>query len=119
MMMTKKKYVLDDIKIGIRNKCDDKDYMFLSKNMTCEKIQILLNDNKNIICDMYDKDGLIGFPILDINNNIDSDECEIIMRDMKILLKDRFLYNIIYNINNNRYSLQEQNEYSEEVFVGK
>ena len=50
-MMTKKISVLDDnIKIGrilkeidIRNKCEDKDYMFLSKNTTCEKIQILLN----------------------------------------------------------------------------
>ncbi len=105
--------------IDKRNKSDDKDYMFLSKNVTCEKIQTLLNDKKNIICDLHDRDGLIGLSILDINNNIESDECEVIMRNMKILLKDKFLYNIIYNIDKNRYSLQEQDEYIEKLLIRK
>lgn len=105
--------------IAKKQRFDDRDYMLLSKNMTYDKVRELLDNNKRVVCDIYDKDGLIGLLVQDITNNREKDECEIIMRDMKILLKDRFLYNIIYNINNNRYSLQEQNEYSEEVFVRK
>ena len=100
-----------------RNNSDDKDYMLLSKNVTCEKIKALLDDKKNIICDLHDRDGLIGMPILDINNDFECDECEVILRDMKVSLNDRFLYNIIYNVDKKRYSLQEQDEYHEKLYV--
>ena len=105
--------------IAKRQRFDDRDYMLLSKNVTYEKVRQLLDNNKKVVCDIHDRDGLIGLLIQDVTNNISKDECKVIMRDMTILLNERFLYNIIYDVNKNRYSLQEQAEYMGKLLIRK
>jgi hypothetical protein len=105
--------------IAKRQRFDDRDYMLLSKNVTYEKVRQLLDNNKKVVCDIHDRDGLIGLLIQDVTNNIAKDECKVIMRDMTILLNERFLYNIIYNVDKNRYSLQEQAEYMGKLLIRK
>lgn len=105
--------------IAKRQRYDDRDYMLLSKNVTYEKVRQLLDNNKKVVCDIHDRDGLIGLLIQDVTNNIAKDECKVIMRDMTILLNERFLYNIIYNVDKNRYSLQEQAEYMGKLLIRK
>jgi hypothetical protein len=90
---------------------EDRDFMYLSKNLTYNKVNFLLENNKKVICDLYDRDGKIGLPIIRVDNN------SIIMKNEKHQLNDRFLYNIIYNNKISQYSLQEQDEYFEKIMV--
>jgi hypothetical protein len=108
---------LDFINLYNETSNDDlRDFMMLSKNMTFRKTRYLIDNKKIVICDLSDRDGKIGLPILDITNDIEKETCMIIMRDGIIhQLHDRYLYNIIYNINKNNYSLQEQDEYFEKI----
>jgi len=96
---------------------DDKDLMYLSKNSTCERIKFFLDNGKKVICDLHDRNGLIGLPIIDINNNYDDEYGLIIMKSETYQLKDSFLYNLVYDKKLNRYSLQEQDEYFEKLEV--
>jgi hypothetical protein len=93
---------------------DDRDFMYLSKNLTYKKITFLLESNKKVICDLSDRDGKIGLPILKIENK------SILMKNNEIhVLQDKFLYNIIYNNKCSQYSLQEQDEYFEKIMIDK
>jgi len=96
---------------------DDKDLMYLSKNTTCERVKFFLDNGKKVICDLHDRNGLIGLPILGVKNNYDEESGLIIMRNENHELNDKFLYNLIYNNKLNRYSLQEQDEYFEKLEV--
>ena len=96
-----------------------KDHMYLSKNTTCERVRTLIDSGKSVICDLHDRDGKIGLPIIDINNTHTDDDCIILMRGNETYkLQDRFLYNLIYIQKSNRYSLQEQGEYYEKINHG-
>jgi hypothetical protein len=99
------------------HKNDDKDLMYLSKNTTCERVKFFLDNGKKVICDLHDRNGLIGLPILEVKNNYDEESGLIIMRNENHELNDKFLYNLIYNNKLNRYSLQEQDEYFEKLEV--
>jgi hypothetical protein len=93
---------------------DDRDFMYLSKNLTYKKITFLLESNKKVICDLSDRDGKIGLQILKIENK------SILMKNNEIhVLQDKFLYNIIYNNKCSQYSLQEQDEYFEKIMIDK
>jgi hypothetical protein len=93
-----------------------KDHMYLSKNTTCERVRNLIDNGKSVICDLHDRDGKIGLPIVDIDNTHTDDDCTIFMRGNETYkLEDRFLYNLIYNQKSNKYSLQEQGEYYEKI----
>lgn len=93
-----------------------KDFMYLSKNSTCLRIEDLLNDKRTIICNLHDKYGKIGLKIEGIENKFEEDVCTIFMKgDHRHDLDDRFLYNIIYNTKKDEYSLQEQDEYFEKI----
>jgi DNA-binding TFAR19-related protein (PDSD5 family) len=95
---------------------DNRDFMLLSKNMVVKKITDLLKKDKTIICDLTDRDGKIGLKIEDINNNIESDFCQIVMKSgITHNIYDRYLYNIIYNLKRDQYSLQEHDEYYEKI----
>ena len=99
-------------------KLDDKDYMYLSKNSTFDIISKLLKNNKKVICDLHDRNGKFGLPIISIVNDFEKESCVIIMKgDEKHELYDRFLYNIIYNNRKDEYSVQEQDEYFEKIPV--
>jgi hypothetical protein len=99
------------------HKSDDKDLMYLSKNTTCERVKFFLDGGKKVMCDLHDRNGLIGLPVLDVVNNYEDDFGLIIMKNETHQLNDRFLYNLIYNNKLNRYSLQEQDEYFEKLEV--
>jgi hypothetical protein len=94
---------------------EDKDLMLLSKNLVFRKVKELLEKKRVIICDLRDRDGKIGLPIKDIENDIESDTCTVYMNKMTHELHDRFLYNIIFNQKNKKYSLQEHDEYFEKI----
>ena len=99
------------------HKTDDKDLMYLSKNTTCERVKFFLEVGKKVMCDLHDRNGLIGLPIIDVQNNYEDENGLVIMKNETCQLKDRFLYNLIYNQQLNRYSLQEQDEYFEKLEV--
>jgi len=93
-----------------------KDFMYLSKNATHSKIEDLLKEKKVIICNLHDKNGNFGSKIIRVENIFEEDICTIVMKSgEKHNLEDKFLYNIIYNIKKDEYSLQEQDEYFEKV----
>jgi hypothetical protein len=95
---------------------DDKDWMLLSKNSTYLKVKELLSKKKTIICDLTDRNGKIGLPILDIDNDFEEEVCLIYMKDdLTHKIHDKFLYNIIFNQKNKKYSLQEHDEYFEKI----
>ena len=96
-----------------------KDLMYLSKNTTCDRVKNLIDNGKSVICDLHDRDGRIGLPIIDIDNTHSNDHCTIFMSGNETYkLEDRFLYNLIYNQRSNKYSLQEQGEYYEKIIHG-
>jgi hypothetical protein len=99
------------------HKSDDKDLMYLSKNTTCERVKFFLDGGKKVICDLHDRNGLIGLPIVDVENSYDEENGLIIMKNETHEVNDKFLYNLIYNQKLNRYSLQEQDEYFEKLEV--
>jgi len=95
---------------------DLKDFLYLSKNTTFSKILELLENGIKVICNLHDRNGKIGLEITGIENNFEEDTCTINMRgEEKHQLHDKFLYNLIYSIKKDEYSLQEQDEYFEKI----
>lgn len=97
---------------------DMKDYMYLSKNTTFNKIKSLVDAGKSVICDLYDRNGKIGIKVKSIENDFENETCVMTLKnDEKHNLHDKFLYNIIYNSKKDEYSLQAQDEYFEKIPV--
>lgn len=95
---------------------ENKDYMMISKNTAFKKIKNLIKEGKTVICNLTDRDGKIGLPVIDITNNFEENYCEISMSDnSNHKLYDRYLYNLIYNIKKDKYSLEEHDEYFEKI----
>ena len=95
---------------------DMKDFMYLSKNSTYDKIKDLLDKDRKVICNLHDRDGKIGLKVVDIENDFEEDECILHLKgDETFVLEDKFLYNLIYNKKKDEYSLQEQDEYYEKI----
>lgn len=95
---------------------DTKDYMMLSKNVAYKRVKQLLDRQKKVICDLHDRDGKIGLQIIEIDNDVEKEFCEMKIKDGSIVkLQDKFLYNIIYSIKKDNYSLIEQDEYFEKI----
>jgi len=96
-----------------------KDFMYLSKNSTFSKIEELLSFGKKIICNLHDKYGKLGIEIKKVENVFEEETCIVVMKGGEThKLDDRFLYNIIYDIKKDEYSLQEQDEYYEKIESG-
>lgn len=93
-----------------------KDLMLLSKNSACNRISLMIEDGKKVICDLNDRDGRIGLQIVEVENNHQDETCVVRMRGgASHMLDERFLYNIIYNQKKDSYSLQEHDEYHEKI----
>ena len=93
-----------------------RDFMYLSKNSAYYRIEELLNNKRTIICNLHDKYGRFGLKVVGIENVFEEDICTITMKGgEKHRLDDRFLYNLIYSIKKDEYSLQEQDEYFEKI----
>ncbi len=101
------------------NKEEDKDWMMLSKSAASTKVKELIKSNRKVICDLHDRNGKIGLQILEIIDDIEDDFSTILMKgEEKHKLQDKFLYNLIYSVKKNEYSLQEHDEYFEKLTVG-
>lgn len=95
---------------------DFKDFVYLSKNSAFSKITQLLEKGKKVICDLHDKDGKIGLQIISIENQFETEKCILTFKNNENhFLHDKFLYNLIYNLKKDEYSLQEQDEYFEKI----
>lgn len=98
------------------NEDDYKDYSYLTNKDVFTKIQDMISNNKRVICNLLDRNGKIDMEIKSINNESFDDKCFIVLKnDDEIELKDNFLYNIIFDIKKNEYSLQLQDEYFEKL----
>ena len=99
-----------------QNREEDKDWMMLSKSAVSSKLKELLSSGKKIICDLHDRNGKFGLQILDVDDNIEKEYSTVIMKgDESHKLQDKFLYNLIYNMKKNQYSLEEHDEYFEKI----
>jgi hypothetical protein len=94
---------------------DYKDFQYLTKNDAFEKIKNILSEGRKIICDLYEKNK-VGIEIVSVYNQFDSESCYIVLKDdERIELKDNYLYNIVYDIKKDEYSLQSQDQYYEKI----
>jgi hypothetical protein len=123
--------ILEKIKIGIGLSDSEKNFInqydhliendlrdlsHLSKNQVFEKICYFLDKNKNIICDLYDKNGKINDKILGISNLFEDDCCLLTLKHGDVVkIFDRYLYKISYNIKKDQYNLELQGEYYEKI----
>ena len=100
------------------NDDDLKSFAMLSRLTTVEKINSLIDSKRKIICDLKDRDGKLGLQIVKIEN-LDEDEVSIInLKDGSTFkMKDNFLYNIIYNLKKDIYSLEASDEFYEKLKV--
>lgn len=95
-----------------------KDYTHLSRQNAFERIEKLLQNGKKVICNLHDRDGLIGLEIIKIYNDFENEVCILTFRNGEnFKLKDNYLYNIIYNIKKDIYSLEKEDEYFEKIPV--
>lgn len=97
---------------------DLKDFTHLSRETTYQKIRELLDLNKKVVCDLYDRNGKIGLYITSITNNYNEGTCTLNLKGGETTnMTDNYLYNLIYNIQKDEYSLEVQDEYFEKIPV--
>lgn len=102
------------------SKSDDKDFMMISKNMVFKKVNELLSKKRKVICDLHDRDGRIGLQIIKVENIFEDDECLLHLKGGEThKLHDKFLYNLIYRVKRDEYSLEEHDEYFEKLTISK
>ena len=92
---------------------DLKDYSYLSRYLVTNKISEYLDRNKKIYCDLYDRDGKISQLIL----SVDKITFKLTLKHGEYTMEYRYLYNLIYDIKKDQYSLTVQDEYFEEINV--
>jgi hypothetical protein len=92
------------------------DFSHLSTSQLIYKIEELLKNENVVYCDLYDKNGKIGIKIN--HTEYKEDGCVLILKNgEKVKLQDNLLYNIYYIVKENKYSLQQQDEYYEKISV--
>ncbi len=95
---------------------DIKDYQLLSPETAFNIISQIIKKNKPIICNITDNQGKIGKMIKSVFQDYKNELFEITLSDnTSVKMKDNFLYNIIYDISKDRYSLEIQDEYFEKI----
>ena len=97
---------------------DLKTLSHLSSSQVAERILYLLNKNKTIICDLYDRNGKINDEIKDICIDFINTDFSIKLKHGDVVkLSDKFLYVLDYNIKKNTYSLSAVDEYFEKITI--
>ena len=97
---------------------DLKDFRMLSIQSTFEKIKDLIDKNKKVICNLIDRDGRINTEIKSVYSDYENEKYTLILKhDERIELQDNYLYNIIYNIQKDNYSLESGEEFFEKIPV--
>ena len=112
----------DTISDGERNfldnysKVDDKDYNMISKEQVVKIIHTLIDSGREVICNLYDRDGLVSKRIVSIDNNFQDDESSLVLKGGEVFkMEDRFLYNLIWDMDKDLYSLESHSEYYEKI----
>ena len=96
---------------------DVMDSRMLSRETTFEKIRSLLDENKRVICNINYIESDEN-QIVEIFNNFEQETSILTLSNNKrFKLKDNFLYNIIYNIDKDEYSLEVESEFYEKIPV--
>jgi hypothetical protein len=113
--LTKKEKVFLDL-YNETQKVENKDWMLLSKSVVATRVKEFISNGIKVICDLHDRDGKIGLEIIDVINDYEDELSTLILKgDVKHDLHDKFLYNLIYNLKKDYYSLEEQDEYFEKI----
>lgn len=95
---------------------DFKDSSHITKNQVFERVCILLEKGKIIICNLYDKDGKIDDKIVSIHNSFEESYCVINLKHgMSVKIKDNFLYKITYDLTKDEFYLESTGEYYEKI----
>jgi len=95
---------------------DLKDFRMLSRQHTFEAVSDLLKKDKKVICNLVDRNGRIGIQIVSIYNDFENEVCVMELKNgEKVTLKDNFLYNILYNLQTDKYSLEAEDEFFEKI----
>ena len=95
---------------------DHKDLSHLSKNQVFDRICYLLESDKDVICNLYDKYGRINDKIISVHNYFEEDCCVLELKHGdSTKIYDKFLYKITYNLNRDEYYLESQGEYFEKI----
>ena len=87
----------------------------MSRSLACDKLIYYIDKKKKVWCDIKDEYGKIN----DLIMNVEKPSFRLILKNGEHILGDNFLYNITYNMKRDDYSLTEQDEYFEEIEVGK
>lgn len=96
----------------------DQDYMMLSKNVASNRINNILINKRTIVCNLHDRDGLLGYDIISVENK-NNKVIVNMTHNMKHEMTDNFLYNILFDKKRKKYSLEEHDEYFEKVNIDK
>jgi hypothetical protein len=97
---------------------DLKDMKMLSRQHTFEAISNLVKKDKKIICNLIDRNGRIGIQITSIYNDFENEVCVLHLKNgEEVTLKDNFLYNILYDLKTDKYSLEAEDEFFEKIPV--
>ena len=97
---------------------DLKDMKMLSRQHTFEAISNLVKKDKKIICNLIDRNGRIGIQITSIYNDFENEICVLHLKNgEEVTLKDNFLYNILYDLKTDKYSLEAEDEFFEKIPV--
>lgn len=97
---------------------DLKSFAMLSRQSATEKIDTLIESGKKVICNLEDRSGKIGLEIISTENIPDEEITILKLKHSETYkMKDNFLYNLIFDIKKNIYSLEASDEFFEKIPV--
>ena len=95
-----------------------KSFAMLSRQSATEKIDTLIESGKKVICNLEDRSGKIGLEIISTENFTDEETTILKLKHSETYkMKDNFLYNLIFDIKKNIYSLEASDELFEKIPV--
>jgi hypothetical protein len=95
-----------------------KDFRMLSLHSAFDKIGEIMEKGKKVICNLIDRDGQINIEIKSLYSDYEKDKYILTLKHDEIIeLKDNYLYNIIYNLKRDNYSLESSDEFVEKLTV--
>jgi hypothetical protein len=78
----------------------------------------LIESGKKVICNLEDRSGKIGLEIISTENLTDEETTILKLKHSETYkMKDNFLYNLIFDIKKNIYSLEASDEFFEKIPV--
>lgn len=95
-----------------------KSFAMLSRQSATDKLDTLIESGKKVICNLEDRSGKIGLEIISTENIPDEEITILKLKHSETYkMKDNFLYNLIFDIKKNIYSLEASDEFFEKIPV--